>query len=89
MALFSIRDLTFTYPSKEEPAIKGVSLSIEHGEFITICGKTGCGKSTLLRNLKTVLTPHGTVAGEIYFDGRRLSEIDLREQTQRIGYVLQ
>ncbi|MDD4566225.1 MAG: energy-coupling factor transporter ATPase, partial [Eubacteriales bacterium] len=59
------------------------------GDFITICGKTGRGKSTFLRNLKTVLTPHGTVAGEIYFDGRRLSEIDLREQTQRIGYVLQ
>ncbi|MDD2189457.1 MAG: energy-coupling factor transporter ATPase [Eubacteriales bacterium] len=89
MALFSIRDLTFTYPLKDIPAIKGVNLTVEYGEFITVCGKTGCGKSTLLRNLKTALTPHGAVTGEIYFDGRLLSEIDLREQTQRIGYVLQ
>lgn len=89
MALLSVQDLSFTYPSKEEPAIRDISFSVESGEFITICGKTGCGKSTLLRNFKTVLTPHGTVTGDIYFDGRRLSELDLREQTQRIGYVMQ
>ncbi|MGI6747613.1 MAG: ABC transporter ATP-binding protein [Anaerovoracaceae bacterium] len=89
MALLSVQNLSFTYPSKVEPAIKDVSFSVESGEVITICGKTGCGKSTLLRNLKTVLTPHGTVTGNIYFNGRRLSELDLREQTQRIGYVMQ
>ncbi len=89
MAAFTIKDLTFTYPLKDKPALNGINLTVESGEFITICGKSGCGKSTLLRNLKTVLTPHGSIKGEIYFDGRLLPEINLREQANRIGYVLQ
>ena len=89
MAAFTIKDLSFTYPTKELPALAGVSLSIEYGEFVLICGQTGCGKSTLLRNLKTVLTPHGKAEGEILFYGRPLASVDFREQSSRIGYVLQ
>ena len=89
MEAFTIKNFLFTYPLSKEPALKNVSFSVEHGDFITVCGKSGCGKSTLLRNLKTVLAPHGTVSGEILFNGKTLSETDLREQTQKIGYVLQ
>lgn len=89
MAAFTIKNLTFTYPLKEEPALKNINLTIEYGEFITIIGKSGCGKSTLLRNLKTVLAPHGNIKGEILFYGRPLAEVNLREQSKRIGYVLQ
>ena len=89
MAAFTIENLTFSYPLKEEPALKNVSLSVEYGEFITICGKSGCGKSTLLRNLKTALAPHGRKEGSILFYGRNLDDVDLREQSKRIGYVLQ
>lgn len=89
MAVFTVKDLTFTYPLKEEPALRDINITVNQGEFITICGKSGCGKSTLLRSLKTVLTPHGTVNGEIYFDGKPLPEVSLRDQAQKIGYVLQ
>lgn len=89
MEAFTIKNFSFTYPFRKEPALKNISFSVEYGDFITVCGKSGCGKSTLLRNLKTVLAPHGTAAGEIRFNGKPLSETDLREQTQKIGYVLQ
>lgn len=89
MALFTIKDLTFTYPSREVPALKQIGLTVDSGEFITLCGKSGCGKSTLLRHLKTVLAPHGKLEGEILFDGKPLNKVNQREQASRIGYVLQ
>ncbi|MEG2001334.1 MAG: ATP-binding cassette domain-containing protein, partial [Evtepia sp.] len=58
-------------------------------EFVVLCGKSGCGKSTLLRQLKTVLTPHGTQNGEILFCDRALSSWDQRSQSQKIGFVQQ
>ena len=89
METYSIRNLSFTYPGGAKPALSGIDLSINKGELVVLCGKSGCGKTTLLRNLKTVLSPFGLRAGEIYFDGRTLESVEQREQASRIGYVLQ
>ena len=90
MSVFEIKNLSFYYPAnKEKAALLDVSLSIEQGEYIALCGRSGSGKSTLLRHLKTVLTPDGPRKGQIFFDGRELSKIDHREQSSRIGYVMQ
>ncbi|MDR0875604.1 MAG: ATP-binding cassette domain-containing protein [Clostridiales Family XIII bacterium] len=89
MNLFEIRNLTFTYPERNLPALNDVSLSVAAGEFVVLCGKSGCGKSTLLRHLKTVLTPFGERSGEVLYDGRTLGSVPQREQASRIGYVLQ
>ncbi|MBU5593297.1 ATP-binding cassette domain-containing protein [Clostridium sp. MSJ-4] len=89
MEAFGIRELTFTYPLKEAPALKNINLTINQGEFLVICGKSGCGKSTLLRHLKTTLTPHGTRSGEILFNSKPIEDITMREQASQIGYVLQ
>ena len=89
MALFDIKNLTFTYPDAEKPALRDINLSIEPGEFIVICGKSGCGKSTLLRHFKTVLSPYGKREGEILFCGEKLEEVSVRRQSGEIGYVLQ
>ena len=66
-----------------------MSLKIEKGEYIVLCGKSGSGKTTLLRHLKSVLTPHGKRSGEIYFNGVELKNVDNREQSAKIGYVMQ
>ena len=90
MAHFEIKNLSFSYPaSKNGPALKEINLSIDRGEYIAVCGKSGSGKTTLLKHLKSVLSHHGNVDGEIYFEGKPLEESDLRQQSAKIGYVMQ
>lgn len=89
MQTFTITDLSFTYPTESVPALQNVSLSIEAGSFTVLCGRSGCGKSTLLRQLKPILQPHGTQTGAILFEGKSLSSLSQREQSARIGFVLQ
>lgn len=90
MAHFEIKDLSFSYPmAKDKMALDHINLNIEQGEYITVCGKSGSGKTTLLKHLKSVLTPHGTTDGEIYFEGKLLKDVSLRDQSAKIGYVMQ
>ena len=90
MAHFQIKDLTFTYPtSKSKKSLDGVSLSIEKGEYIVLCGKSGSGKTTLLRQMKSVLAPHGKRSGEILFNGTPIERVSTRDQSAKIGYVMQ
>lgn len=88
-SILEINDLCFAYPEEKKRALNHVSLQVEDGEFLVLCGKSGCGKSTLLTHLKTLLTPHGKRKGEILFQGVPIGEMSNREQSQRIGYVLQ
>ena len=89
MEAFDVRDLTFFYPEQTKAALDGVSFSIRQGEFVTLCGPSGCGKTTLLRLMKTVLAPHGTKTGEIFYNGVPLDSVEVREQSSAIGFVQQ
>lgn len=89
MALLAVKDLTFTYPNGQHPAITDVSLTVEKGEFLAVCGPTGCGKSTLLRLLKREIAPLGTLSGSITVDGTPQEHLTDRDAAWRIGYVMQ
>ncbi len=90
MAHFEIKDLSFSYPTaKGKKSLEGVTLTIEQGEYIVLCGKSGSGKTTLLRQLKSVLAPHGKKSGEILFNGVSLEKVSQRDQSAKIGYVMQ
>ena len=90
MAHFEIQDLTFSYAAaKGRHSLENVSLSIEQGEFLVLCGASGSGKSTLLRQLKAVLTPSGKRSGEVLFHGVPLSQVPDRDQAAKIGFVMQ
>ena len=89
MELFTIRDLSFTYPGQERPALERIDLSLFPGECVILAGPSGCGKSTLLRQLKPILSPHGSRTGSLLFCGRPLDELSQREQTEKIGFVQQ
>ena len=90
MAHFEIKNLTFSYAAaKGKHSLENVSLTIEQGEFLVLCGKSGSGKSTLLRQLKTVLTPNGKRTGEVLFHGVPLKQVSDRDQSGKIGFVMQ
>ncbi len=90
MAHFHIQNLTFSYASaKGRNSLDNVTLSIEPGEFLVLCGRSGSGKSTLLRHFKTVLTPNGKRTGQVLFCGKPLKEVPDRDQAAKIGFVMQ
>ena len=89
MASFALEHLTFAYPGQTRPALDDLTLTVPEGAVTVLCGESGSGKSTLLRQLKTCLTPHGTVSGTVCLGGTRLKDIPFAEQARRIGFVLQ
>ena len=70
--------------------LKDISLSVEHGEFVSIMGKSGCGKSTLLYILSTMDTDY---TGELHLAGKLVSGRPQQElaviRNEHIGFVFQ
>ena len=85
MESYSFKNVNFTYPEATTKALRDISFSVQHGEFLILCGPSGCGKSTLLRHLKTCLAPHGLFSGEITYKGTPLGKLPKRVQAQEIG----
>jgi energy-coupling factor transport system ATP-binding protein len=87
----TLRDVHFTYmPGTpfERGALRGVSLSIEDGEFVGIIGQTGSGKSTLVQMFNGLLKPSsGTVeVGGLITTDR---DVKLKQLRQQVGLVFQ
>lgn len=89
MEILTVENLSFAYPNRPEKALENVSLAVEEGEFVAVCGATGSGKSTLLRMLKRELRPLGELSGEVRFRGKRLEELDDATSACKIGFVMQ
>jgi len=91
-AVIDIRDITKTYQmgQLELRVLKGITLQVNPGEFISIMGPSGSGKSTLMNILGALDQP---TSGEYYLDGEdvsRLSEQQLaRVRNKKIGFVFQ
>lgn len=92
MSVISATDAVKEYQSGEKTlrALKGVSLSIERGEFVAIVGPSGSGKSTLLNLLGLLDAPTG---GSVTIDGTEVSTLSKRERTSvrrdTVGFVFQ
>ncbi|HVO42964.1 MAG TPA: ABC transporter ATP-binding protein [Aggregatilineales bacterium] len=87
-----IRNLVKVYktPAGEFPALKGVSLTIEQGEFVAITGKSGSGKSTLLNTFTGIDHP---TSGEVYICGEALHRYSEHQMAswrgQNLGIIFQ
>lgn len=81
---------TYKIGKVETQALRGVSISVEPGEFVAIMGQSGCGKSTLLHLLGGLLSP---TSGSIIIDGEDLSKVSDAQRTdirrRKIGFVFQ
>lgn len=89
MEILSIKDLTFSYPNKENFALQNVNLSINSGDFVVVCGQSGSGKTTLLRMLKKEIAPHGEKQGAVFYKGENVEKLDDKISAQKIGFVFQ
>src|SRR3954469_183551 len=92
MSLIKIENLKKHYSSGEDTveALRGVDISIETGEFITIMGQSGSGKSTLLSILGGMNHPSD---GEVRIAGRKIYDLDEEEladfRAHSLGFVFQ
>ncbi len=89
MAHFQIENLSFSYPNSSSNSLCNISLSIEKGEYVVLCGRSGSGKTTLLSHLKPLITPHGQRSGEVLFNGQPIDKLSNALQSSKIGYVMQ
>ncbi|GIW88797.1 MAG: ABC transporter ATP-binding protein [Isosphaeraceae bacterium] len=78
-------DVHFGY-SGREPVLRGVNLSVAHGERVAVVGPNGCGKSTLLNLLVRFWDVD---AGAVRIDGYDVREVRLRSLRAQVGYVTQ
>ena len=84
--MIEIVNLSFKYTENSPIIIDNLSLKINPGQYVAIVGKTGCGKSTLVRLLIGFETP---TKGNIFYDGKDLSTVDLKSLRKHIGVVTQ
>ncbi|MBQ2779165.1 MAG: ABC transporter ATP-binding protein [Bacteroidaceae bacterium] len=86
--MIEVRNLTKSFGSLQ--VLRGVNLSVERGEVISIVGPSGAGKTTLLQLIGALDTPDG---GSIMFDGRALGAMNgaqlAKFRNAHIGFVFQ
>ncbi len=78
--------VSFRYGPLASYAVQDVSIEIPAGRFVALVGPSGAGKSTLASLLVGLYTPS---EGRILFDGRDLTELDLRTVRSQVGIVPQ
>ena len=83
--MLEINNLKKTFENGS-PALKGVDLKINKGEFVSILGPSGSGKTTLLRTINGLETSSG---GEIYFDNKEVNNNNISEVQKKTGMIFQ
>ncbi len=80
------RDVNFTYPGAEDPAIKNLSIKLEPNETVALIGKSGSGKTTVTNLMLRTLDPQ---SGQILFDGIPEEELSVEWIREQIALVPQ
>jgi ATP-binding cassette subfamily C protein len=82
----ALREVSYTYPDANRPAIKDLSLTVPARSMVGFVGKTGSGKTTAVDLILGLLRPR---AGEVTIDGVPLRTENLRRWQRTLGYVPQ
>jgi len=84
--IYELKNVRFAYSGSYRQVLDGVSLGIERGDVLSILGPNGAGKSTLLTCMMALNTPQ---TGEIYVDGKSITELSARELAKTVSFVPQ
>lgn len=82
--MIEFRHVSKIYQDKQ--VVKDQNFTIAQGEFFVLVGSSGSGKTTTLKMINRLIEPD---EGDIYLDGKRLIDYNLRELRLQTGYVLQ
>ena len=83
----TLKDITFTYPSRPQaPILQGLSISIKPGQTLALVGPSGCGKSTTVSLIERFYDP---LTGSLLMDGVNVSDLNIRWLRSQIGIVSQ
>ena len=83
--MLEINDLKKTFDNGT-PALKGINLKVNKGEFVSILGPSGSGKTTLLRSINGLETASG---GEIYFNNKIVKKNTILDVQKKTGMIFQ
>jgi energy-coupling factor transport system ATP-binding protein len=83
--MIEVKDLYFTYPNGVE-ALRGVSLTIQDGEFVAIMGQNGAGKTTLVKHFNGLLKP---TKGRVVVDAVDVTKVSVASISRNVGFVFQ
>jgi ABC-type bacteriocin/lantibiotic exporter with double-glycine peptidase domain len=81
-----LKQICYSYPEAEVPAVKNIDLILRTGESISIVGRSGAGKTTLVDIITKLLEP---TEGEIMLNGKSLLQYSDKQYSSLIGYVPQ
>ncbi len=81
-----VDNVSFTYPKKLSPTLRGINLKFQAGKITALIGESGAGKSTLLKLLAGILQP---TAGEIFWNDLPTSKLEKNSRLSKISYAPQ
>lgn len=81
----AVKDLWFAYQNNT-PALHGLSLAIEEGQFVALIGQNGSGKTTLAKHFNGLLRP---TRGQVLLYGENVQKRPVSQLAQSVGYVFQ
>lgn len=86
METLEFRNVSFTYPGKDEETLKNISFKVNKGETVAIVGHNGAGKTTLS---KLLMRLYDVTEGEILYNGKNIKEYNLLSYRDRFASVFQ
>jgi len=91
LGIVEISDLWYKYPNASIPALRGINLTVEEGEFILLTGPSGCGKTTFCRCLNGLIPHfyHGELRGRVKISGVLTEDHPTTELAQQVGLIFQ
>ena len=81
-----LKDLSYEYSNKKDFSLKDINLKLKKGDLVAFVGKNGSGKTTLIKILSTLYDDY---QGTIYFNGKDLKMLDIKQVRKKIAILFQ